>query len=172
MRDQTTRSKPAVALAFALVALSSRAAHADPPPSPPRSLYRIEVTITGLEDGAHPAPATYSLVLQENQSGMVSTGANVPLVTGSGSNQIAARQDVGLNLRLSYSLRGETVLLSGQVEMSSVDAATGASPAVIHRMRADGVVAVAPGAPAVLASVYDLGTHRRCEVTVAARRLL
>lgn len=161
--------RPVAALAAALV-LSSRVAAADPPAAAPRSLYRFDVTITGLEAGPHAAPATYTIVLTENQTGDVATGANVPL--GPAGASAVARQDVGLNLRLSYTLRGETVLLAGQVEVSSAEAGAAGAAATIHRMRADGVAPITPGTPALFSSVYDLATRRRCDVTVSARRLL
>jgi len=169
MSHSPTRfSRSVVALSAALLLASSTAA-ADPPAAAPRSLYRFDVTITGLEDGPRAAPATYTIVLTENQSGAVASGDNVSL--GPSAAGAVARQDVGLSLRLSYSLRGETVLLAGLVEVSSA-VSGGGGAATIHRMRADGVTPITPGTPALFSSVYDPVTRRRCDVTVSARRLL
>ncbi len=144
--------------------------HADPPPPAARPVYRFDFAVTGVEDGPRANPATYTLVLQENQTGHVSTGTNIPL--GPAANgAVAARMDVGLNLHFSFAQRGTALLLSGGFELSTADA-TGAGPVSVHRVRSESVVAVSPGTPALVTSVYDLTSHRRYEVTVSAQRVM
>ncbi len=154
------------------LALSSGVAHADPPEAM-RLVHRFDVSVTTLEDGAHATPATYTLILQENQPGTVAVGANVPLVVAPGGGVAAPRQDVGLTLHFSYAMRGAVVLLSGSVEMTSVDASAGTTGArTIHRVRAEGVTPVTPGTDALFSRIDDVAGHRHYEITVAARRLL
>ena len=68
---------PAVLLAAAF--LTSGVARADPPEAAPRSVFRIEVSVTGVDENPRAAPATYTVILLENQTGAVSTGTNIPL---------------------------------------------------------------------------------------------
>lgn len=59
------------------------------------------------------------------------------------------------------------------MELSSVEPATvSGAAATIHRVRAEGVVPITAGTPALFGSVYDLTAHRRSDVTVSAQRLL
>jgi hypothetical protein len=173
---------------FASLALATSIAHADPPtvtappptppaspsaPTPPRPVYRFDVTIAGVDQDPRAPAATFALNLEENQRGGFSTGSNVPLTTGNASPGAAvARQDVGLHVHFSFVLRGSTPVVSGNLELSSVDAAGGAGPSTVHRFRVEGFAAVTPGSPAMFASLYDLTTRRRYEVTIGARRLL
>lgn len=176
------RRTPRVVSFSLAVLLASGAAHADTVPEPPRSVYRIEVSVTGLDENARAAPATYVVNLLENQAGTVASGANVPLgplpVGSAGSGTLGVpggaspRQDVGLTIHLAYSLRGSVVLVTGGVEISSADAPGPGTAATIHRVRVEGVTPVTPGTPAVFGSVYDLASHRRYEVTLTARRVL
>jgi hypothetical protein len=174
MRHTHRYALSAAGLCAALL-LAHGTAHADPPDTATRSVYRIEVSVTGLDASAHPTPATYTLVMMENQAGAISSGTNVPLSVGSTAlpgAPLGPRQDVGLSLHLTYNLRGAVVLLTGEVEFSSVEPNTPGGAAVIHRVRVAGTTAVTPGHPALLGSVFDLVTHRRYEVTVAAQRIL
>jgi hypothetical protein len=152
-----------------LLALAPLTAAADPAP-PARSLYRLDVTINGLGDGPRPAPATYTLFLEEHATAELSTGLNLPI---SGATSVT-RQDVGLQLKFSYELRGAAVILGGQIELSSAEPGPGAAPGspTLRRLRATSVVAVTPGTPALFTSVTDAATHRRTEVTVAVQRML
>lgn len=105
--------------------------HADPPVPAARSVYRFDFTVVGVDD-ARSGPATYTLVLQENQAGHVSTGTNIAL--GAAANGAAAsRMDVGLNLHFSFERRGTALLLSGGFELSTADAAGGGPGARVSR---------------------------------------
>lgn len=177
-----------VIVVLAAATLSSGIALADPPPprttaapaattapQAARPIYRFDVSITGIETGAQAQPATFTIILEENQVGMVHTGSNVPLVARGAPGAaavVAPRQDVGLSLRFTFTSRGPAVVLNGSVEFSAVDPAAGAGPAVIHRVRVDGAVPVTPGTPTLFGSAYDVTTHRRYEINVTARRLL
>lgn len=155
-----------------VVVLGAAPAYADPPapPSSARPVYRFDFAVTGVDDGPRSNPATYTLVLQENQTGHVSTGTNIAL--GPSANGAAApRMDVGLNLHFSFAQRGPALLLTGGFELSTADA-TGGGPVSVHRVRSESVVAVSPGTPALVTSVYDLTSHRRYEVTVSAQRVM
>lgn len=158
-----------VALLTSACLLVAAPAHADPPAPAARPVYRFDFTVVGLDD-ARSGPATYTLVLQENQTGHVSTGTNIALGSGA-SGSAAPRMDVGLNLRFSFERRGAALLLSGGFELSTADA-TGGGPVSVRRVRSESVVAVTPGTPALLTSVHDVASHRRYEVTVSAQRVL
>ncbi|HUJ61818.1 MAG TPA: hypothetical protein VLX92_25110 [Kofleriaceae bacterium] len=128
-------------------------------PSTPHALYRFDISIAGLDHD----PATYSVFLEENVDGQVSTGANIPLATGT----TTFREQTGLNMHFKFHLRDKIVVLEGDVELS-----TPTGGAVFHRVRAQGVVPINPGTPATFTSLYDITSHHRYEVSVTASRLL
>src|SRR6516164_8384283 len=109
---------PRIVLASILVLALSHAASAaptppTPTPPPARAIHRFDVAVSGLDEGGH--PATYTLILQENNTGELATGTNVPMNTGTTPSP---RMDVGLKIRLNYTLRGSVVVVEGDLELS------------------------------------------------------
>lgn len=157
-------------LLASLVTLTATAsASPDAKPRAQHAFYRIDVSITGLDGKT--APTTYSMVLEETRYGKLSSRVNIPL--GAGANGATTRQNVGIELGLSYELRGDVVILDGEVELSSVDPATAGRTSPSFRSLC--AVASAPivGTKATpFASLYDVGTKRRYEVTVAATKVM
>lgn len=137
-------------------------------PSASASIYRFDVSITGMDPKG--GPTQYTLVLQENQHGELQTGSNIPLAP-LGASQ-APRQQIGLEMKFMYELRGSVVVLSGDVELTTADPATPTAGPTLHRIRAESAVPITPGQPALFSSLYDLNTKHRVEITVTAQRLL
>lgn len=157
----TSSSAAAAAPSSAASAATSPAASGVP------SVYRFDVAVTGA-DPTQKSPVTYTLVLEEDHGGEISTGSVIPLTNAPTS----ARESVGLSVHLHYSVRGGIVLLDGEFEMSSVDPVAGPGGATIHRVKASGIVPITPGAPALLTSANDVVSHRHYEVSVTAQKLL
>lgn len=167
-RRSSKRALSALATTLLLASTAFADPPAAPPPAPPRAIYRLDVAVTGLTDGA---PATWSLMLQEGQISALSTGVNLALSPAPQGGP-APRQDVGLSLHMRFVLRGDVVVVDGGLETSSLapSGATGAT--AIRRLRLDGVTALTGTQPALLGSVFEIATRQRVEVTVAAHRVL
>jgi hypothetical protein len=136
--------------------------------TPPPSIYRFDISITGAEADPMAAPATYTITIDENHSGRVGTGANIAL-GGANSN---TRQNVGLDMKISYSLRGTTVVLAGNLELTSVEPSSTNGATTIHRTGAESTIAITGTAPTLFTSVYDVVSHRRLEVNITAKKVL
>jgi hypothetical protein len=156
-------------LPLALVLLSAAAASADSAkPPPPASLYRLDISITGLDPDPKAAPATYSVMAEEDHRATLSTSSNIPLQSGS-KDAAVPRMDVGVKLTVEYRhFDASTIVVEGDIEISAVEQA---SPTTVHRVRVEGATAVTSGA-AQLASVYDNQSHRRYDISITAHKIL
>ena len=131
-------------------------AHTPPAPvvaSPPvpDHVYRLDFLVEGTN------PTTYTLNLEERQSGEVKSGFNIALPT-------QARIDVGLLIRCRYTTEGDTLLLHTITELSASDDAS-----TIRKIATSSDVLVATGKPALVTSIDD--GKKRQQVTVTATRL-
>jgi hypothetical protein len=152
------------------VASSASASTAKSAPPLPSQMYRLEVSIVGIDPDANAAPATYVFVLPEHVQGELSTDDNVPL-GGSGSGPGAQmRQDVGVELEMSAAEDGKVLVVKGDIEISSIDPASNVNNRIIHRVRARSSSPMTLGTPSLFASLVDITTHRRYEVTVLAKK--
>lgn len=150
----------AVVVASSVLALPALADPQPQPqqPQPARSVYKFDVSITGIDA----QPATYAIVVEENERGVLSSGANVQIGN--------TRQELGLQLKLSYSQRGGAIVASGDFEMSNADQTS--NPVSFHKIRAAGSAAITGSKPALLASVYDPQSKKRYEVSVTATKMM
>lgn len=143
------------------------AAKAAKPPEE-HHVYRLDFVVASNDAGKPVTSSTYSLNLEEEQSGDLRLGTNVPLVAPSpgtkpGAPVAAPRQDVGLNLRAFLRVVGEDLLLHTAFEMSYVE-----DPSTIHKIASNGDALVSPGKPAVLCNLEDPSSHKHYQVTVTA----
>lgn len=151
-----------------LVLLASSTAFASPSSGPPApaSFYRFDVSIAGVDA----SPVTYTLVLGEDRPGILRTGPNIPLAAASGS---WSREQLGMDLDLSYMQHGGVLLVEGEFGISALVSPPSAAKPTWGRLEAKNLfVPVTPGKPTQLASLYDVTTHRRYEVTVTAQRVM
>jgi hypothetical protein len=130
-------------------------------PAEPGPVYRLDFVVTS-GDGAKPATSgTYTINLEENRSGDIHMGMNVPL-TPTGS----ARQDVGIKLHCHFQRVGDDLLFHDNMEMSALE-----EPSTIRKISVNGNALISPGKPALVASAEDVATHRRYQVMVTATKL-
>ncbi len=135
---------------------------AAPPARRAAQVYRMDYIISSKDPTAPAASSNaYTMVLEEDRSGEVMVGSNVPL---SGSQ---ARTDVGLKLHGHFVRAGEDdVMIETRIEMSSSEEAAG-----IHKLTAVTDAFVAPGKPTVVASLDDPASHKRYQVSVTATKV-
>jgi hypothetical protein len=145
-----------------------------------RRTYKLDFTFTSNEAGKPPTSAAYMLNLEENNSGEIRLGSNIPLTMhpppGAASGAPAAsgarpsfgtpRQDVGFLLRCNFNLAGDDLLLHTDLEMSSADL-----PPAIHKMTLKGDAVVSPGKSSVVSTSEDPSTHQHYELSVTATKL-
>jgi hypothetical protein len=131
-------------------------------PATPRAhhVYRLDFVVSSGDAGK----GAYTIVVDEDHGGgELRVGANVSL---SGPTQPMVRQDVGLLLRYNVMTIGDDLLLHGITELSAFD-----EPSRISKLTANGDAFVAPGKPALVASVEDPEHHHRYQVMVTATKL-
>jgi hypothetical protein len=139
-------------------------------------VYRLDFVLTTADVGQPATSSSYTLNLEERQSGEVRMGRNVALSPSS------ARIDVGLKIWCSYRFEGADLVLREQTEISALDEpgpSTGvrdvppaAGPSTIHKVSSSSEAWVVPGTPTLVASMDEPGTHKRYQVTVTATKLL
>ena len=151
-----------------LVLLASSTALAAPPAAPPApaSVYRFDLSVTGIDA----SPATYTMLLAEGHRSELRSGTNVPFTAGGG----IAREQLGMRLDLQYEQRGNMLLVEGGFDMSAlVPSTAGTGAPTWGRLEAkDLVVPVTPDKPVMFASLYDVATHHRYQVTITAHRAM
>jgi len=127
-------------------------------------VYRLDFTVAESDGGKAPTSTSYTLNLEERHSGEIKVGTNVAL---SGPAPGATmRADVGLRLRASFTTVGDDLLVDDEVEISATQGSQ-----TFRKMAATGNALIAPGKPALVASVEDPIGHKRYQVTVRATRL-
>jgi hypothetical protein len=148
---------------IALFLLVSSAAFAGERPEP-RHVYRLDFVVAENDAGKAATSTTYTLNLEENHTGEIKMGTNVVLPAQ--AHGATMRADIGLLLRTSFTSVGEDLLVDDEVEITAAkDAQT------FHKMSAKGTALVAPGKPALVASVEDPISHKHYQMTVTATKL-
>ncbi len=150
--------------AIALVLLVGGAAAAQERAADPRHVYRLEFVIAESENGKTASSATCTINLREQRTGEIRRGTNVSLPGPTAGATF--RADIGLLLRASYATVGDDLLLEDEVEITVPGAAQS-----FRKMATKGDALVAPGKPALVASIEDPVAHTRYQVTVTATRL-
>jgi len=150
--------------AFALVLVLAGIAVAQERPDA-RRVYRFDFVVAESVGGKAASSTTYTINLREQRTGEIRRGTNVALAGPTPGATM--RADIGLVLRATYSLAGEDLLVESDVEIS----APGPSAQTFHKMAAKGDALIAPGKPALVASIEDPVAHVRYQVTATATRL-
>jgi len=127
-------------------------------PSAERRVMRFDFVVSSGEAGKPDSSSHYELSLEEDHTGEVRIGSNIAL-----SGQ--ARMDTGLLIRCSFATEGDKLLLQTSTEMTSPEEGS-----AIRKIVANGNALVAPGKPALVASLEDPGSHKRYQVTVTATK--
>ena len=149
---------------------------------PARDTYRLEYTITEMEDARKINARNYTVVCENRGSlsrGELKVGSRVPIATtGVTNTQLTQFQylDIGINIeaRVVVTASGELSLQS-EVDMSSIpDSAppekVGGNP-VIRHFRVTSFSALALGKPILLTTADDVASHRQFQVQVTATKM-
>jgi hypothetical protein len=152
--------------------------------SPARETYRLEYTITEMEDGKKLNARSYSIMCEDHGSptrGVLKVGSRVPVVMagsvhGDSPNAQFQYVDVGMNFdaRLDTTASGDLTLQT-DMDMSSIadsDRPTqvNGNP-VIRQLRVVSNNAITVGKPVVISTADDVASHRQFQIQVVATRV-
>lgn len=142
-------------------------------PEKPLSVYRLEFVVRELEGGKTINSRTYTMSVEDGDTGRIRVGNRVPYNTGKDTFQYF---EVGINIDCRLRDHGSYILLEGtQIEISSIvkdDSASGGTPnPIVRQARSSVAAAITPGKPAVITSMDDVSSNRRYEVEVTATKL-
>lgn len=127
-------------------------------------VYRLDFTVAENNGGKTTSSSSYTLNLEEHRTGEIKVGTNVALAGPAPGATM--RADVGLVLRASFTSVGDELLVEDDVEISAAEGAQ-----TFRKMSSKGNALIAPGKPALVASVEDPVDRKRYQVTVRATRL-
>ena len=147
---------------------------------PARDTYRLEYTITELEDGKKLNARSFAVLCEDRGGptrGVLKVGTRFPVTSLGEAGKPAEVQylDLGINIeaRLDLTASGELSLQS-DFEMSSMaedPAAHNANFPVIRQFRITSFNAVIPGKPTAIATADDVTTHRQYQIQLTAAKL-
>jgi hypothetical protein len=152
--------------------------------------YRLEFTLSEFEDGKKVNTRSYSMILQrganrgDSSMGLFRVGSRVPVATGSiqpggsGTQALVNTQfqyiDVGVNIDCRLWGADDDLTLSSNVEVSGMSTPReigGVSQPVIRQTRSNLQGAITAGKPTMIASLDQVDSARRMEVSVIATKL-
>lgn len=151
--------------------------------SPARETYRLDYTITEMEDGKKVNARTYSVMCEDrggSTKGGLKVGSRIPVATGptspgGGLSTQFTYLDLGVNIDayLENTSSGELSLTSS-IEMSSVADSTSANQVaapVIRQLKLYSNNAIGIGKPIVISSADDVASHRQFQIQVVATKV-
>ena len=151
----------------------SRPAASRPEKPAGTTTYKLDFTLTELEDSTRVNSRSYSLLLEEDAWGRTRIGTRVPINLGEGKG--IQYMDVGFSLDASFNQRENDLRLELRLEVNSFVPAEGeaARPRepVLRSMRNELAATIIPGKPTLLTTVDELGSRCRFQVEVTATRV-
>ena len=144
-----------------------------PRPQKPAATYKLDFTLSELEDSTRVNARSYSLLLEEEAWGRTRIGTRVPLSMGEGKG--VQYMDVGFSLDARLNQQDGDLRLELRLEVNSFvpvegEAARPREP-VLRNMRSELAASIAPGKPTLLTTVDELSSRRRFQVEVTATRI-
>jgi hypothetical protein len=141
-------------------------------PSKPVEAYRLDFSITELEDGKKINTRQYSMNLNTNDSNEIKIGTRVPVEGKQGEVQYI---DVGTNISGRLQMRNGQLELFVHAEMSNFaipEQAQGRDPRpVIRQLKISGSTLALLGKPMVMGSVDDPNSKRQFQLEVTMTKL-
>lgn len=143
-------------------------------PEKPAATYKLDFTLTELEDSTRVNSRSYSLLLEEDVWGRTRIGTRVPLSMGEGKG--IQYMDVGFSLDARLNQREGDLRLELRLEVNTFvpveqgDTARPREP-VLRSMRSELATSIVPGKSTLLTTVDELSSRRRFQVEVTATRV-
>jgi hypothetical protein len=139
----------------------------------PAVTYKLDFTLSELEDGTRVNSRSYSMLMEEGDWGRTRIGTRVPINLGEGKG--IQYMDVGFSLDARVKQREGDLRLEVRLEANSfAPVEQGEAPRprepVLRSMRSELTASVIPGKPTLLTTVDELGSKRRFQLEVTATR--
>jgi hypothetical protein len=138
----------------------------------PVATYKLDFTLSELEDSTRVNSRSYSLLLEEEVWGRTRIGTRVPVSLGEGKG--VQYMDVGFNLDTRINQREDELRLEMRLEVNSfvpVEGEARPREPVLRSMRSELAASITPGKPTLLTTIDELGSRRRFQVEVTATRI-
>ncbi len=132
-------------------------------------IYRLDFTLSSNDAKSNVPEGTFTMNLQENEVGLLSTGRFVTLPANGGTEKASTsttRTDVGLTLNESYRMVGGDLLVRSNAEFTGIEDA-----GVLRKLAARDEALVTPGKPTLVSSIDDASSHKKYQVMVTATKL-
>ena len=134
--------------------------------------YRLEYSISELDDGKRVNGRTYALLLTEDDWGKIRVGNRVPYSTTIGTQASSIQyQDVGMNIDSRLREQENGIFLRTNLEWSSVASRENSSNPVFRQLRFDSTSVIPVGKPTVLGMMDDVTSTHRYEIEVTATKI-
>ncbi len=148
---------------------------AETPQTKPLAFYRLDFTITELEDEKKVNARNYSTLLEaagRGSRGFLKVGSRVPVTDGKGSFNY---MDVGVNMDFFHMQERDGMFMfemSGDVSsVASAEQAPQGMPPVLRQARFGGPSVVTPGKGTVLYTLDDVNSKHRFQIELVATKL-
>ena len=132
-------------------------------------VYRLDFAVSTNDAAtlpAGPSGGTFTMNLEENRRGQITTASNVALTPSGGS-----RVDVGMKVKAMFYTVGDDILIESDAELSSAESGAPGQPSTIRKISATGEALVSPGKPTLIASAEDPQGHSHYQLMVTATKL-
>jgi len=137
----------------------------------PGRAYKVDVLLTESEGGKTVNSRTYTILVNDQDTGRIRQGDRIPVNVGGGAgkegsipNQIQY-MDVGFSLDCRLQQKSDGLYMSTVLDMSSLAPEQGASGnPIVRQQRYQTGSFVQPGKRAVIANVDELDSKRRLQI--------
>jgi hypothetical protein len=136
----------------------------------PLEAYRLDFSISELDDGKKINTRQYSMYIDANDSNELKIGTRVPIETPAGVENM----DVGTNISSRLQARNGQLELHVSTEMSNFaipEQAQGHARPVIRQLKISATTLALLGKPMVIGSVDDPNSKRQFQVEVTVTKL-
>jgi hypothetical protein len=140
--------------------------------SKPLSAYRLEFTVTELDDLKKINSRSYSMLVQQGILNKLRIGVRVPVPTGVVPNSQFQYLDVGMSIDCTIQERDDLVLLSSTMDVSGIaQREEQTHQPAIRQTKWEVRTILSPGKPTLVSSVDDPTSKGRFQLEVMATKV-
>jgi len=138
-------------------------------PVKPVHAYRVDFSISELEDGKRINTRHYSMDLNSGPWSQIKIGTRVPVSPTQGSFQYI---DLGTSIDCELDEQGEDIALDVRSDFSNLSSPEEhSSQPIIRQIKINGRTLIAPGKPVVIGAVDDPNSNRQFQLEATVTRV-